>query len=143
MTESQLYDALDVRLMSKPSPPIALKSSAPHRYREHRGFDAVVAPVDFPLEAEDLTYVLIVSFTAARRDHYIRILRTGDAAERMHAIKELSVLDDPVAEQAIREAVTCENVTPTYEYSWDKRAPVAITSKDIRQFAQRRVSTRD
>lgn len=133
LTESGLYDAIDARLKSGSSAPVALKPGEPHYY----GYDAVGVPNGFPLLAEDLTYVLIVSFTTARRHHYIEKLKTGDAAERMHAILELSKLADPRAEQAIREAAKCSNVAPTFKFSWNSRAPVAITAADVRQRAER------
>ncbi len=132
LTESELYEAIDARLKSEPSPPVARRPEALH----HR-VSGVIAPSSYPLESEDLTYVLIVSFTVARRDHYIEKLRTGTAAERTHAIKELYQLHDPVAEQAIREAVNCKDVTPTFEYSGRLRAPVAISTEDIHRRAER------
>ena len=63
----------------------------------------------FPLNNDDEVYYLVVPYDTSRRDHFQTQLLTGDAAEKLYAIRELSIFDDETAMQAIEKAAECRN----------------------------------
>jgi hypothetical protein len=128
LTESDMFRAIDAQLRVGPSQPIERKKDS--LFYERSGIEA---PRTFPLEDVNETYVLIVPFNVARRDHYLSVLRTGDAAERIHAIHELSQLIDQKSLDAIREATRCGNVMPAYEFRWSDRSVHELTANDVRR----------
>ena len=137
VTQSDLFDAIDVRLRSGPGRAIARKEDSPHFKRS-----GIEAPRSFPLEDSDDTYVLIVPFTVARRDHYIEELKSGDAEERLHAIYELYQLVDTKALSAIRDATTCRNVEPTYDFTWSSRTVRVLRTQHVRKAARIAMDTK-
>lgn len=128
LSESDLMQAIAARQQARRPPPVSRKSESTHFRRS--GIDAAH---DFPLECGDETFVLVVTFDTARRDHYIKQLETGDAARRIHAIRELSQLNDAQARQAIEAATRCEDVAPSHFYRWDTSAQA---TENVRKAAQ-------
>lgn len=130
-TQSQLLKAVRAHLKAKPSRPVRRKRDSVHF--ETSGINAAD---DFPFECGDETFVLIVPFTETMRDHYIKQLVEGDAAERLYAIRRLSELEDEKAEAAIRVAAKVADVNPSYRFSWTDRTVHQITAKEVRAAAQ-------
>ena len=102
-----------------------------HHARQRSG---VEAPYDFPLETNGITYVLIVPFTEERRDHFLELLRTGDAIEQLRAIFELKQFDDEKAFNAIKAAAQQDKVRLGFRYNQGGRQ--VVTSSDVRTAAQ-------
>ena len=132
LNQSDLFSAITTQLKARRATPVARKKDSPHFKRS-----GIEASPNFPLEQSDDTYVLIVSFTTARRDHFIKQLKTGDAVERLHAIHELSQLIDAKAKRAIKDAATCKNVTPSYKFTWAGEVVKELTAEDVRKKARR------
>jgi hypothetical protein len=155
LTETSLLDAIEKRLKEGPSQTLPVHKNI--RYRllgsstrtiyasDKKGAPKitisvkppVIVPVssDFPFETTDETYYLIVPFTAERRDHFIKVLQSKDAAARIHAIRELSYFDDEKAMQAIRDATECDDATPAFQRSWREEIKL-LTSADVRAKAK-------
>lgn len=132
LTPSRLLQAVQTRIHTGPGKPLA------HKPQSSTADDAAWAPAEFPLEASDEIYLLIVPFTIERRDHYIQVLRTGDATARIQAIHELSrFADDETAVLAIRQATGITGVLPSYRYSRDRKFVEALTSADVRLAAKK------
>jgi hypothetical protein len=120
-SQKDLLDRVVSRLKVGAGDALPVHSVWPHA-RERSG---VEAPQDFPLETNGVTYVLIVPFTEERRDHFLEVLRTGNAIERQRAIHELKQFDDKKAYDAIRAAASDENVTRAFRYNQDGESIVA------------------
>jgi len=160
LTETALFDAIVLRLKRRRGQTLTAKKSSegilrgsdhvlihpPDRKRTplvtlrvRRNF-LVPAPDDFPFETTDETYFLIVPFTVERRDHFMRVLQTGNASARILAITELSYFDDEKATQAIRDVLTCTEVSPAFKpgiWSHNKKLEVLLTTEDVRAAAKR------
>lgn len=136
LTESDLFRTIDARLRSPPAQPVFRKKNSRHYDRS-----GIEASSDFPLGCADEEYVLIVSFTVARRDHYIKVLESGDAAERIHAISELSQLIDEAARNAIRKASVANDVPVAYQWN-SEHAVRVLTGAEVRTRAKQAMVTK-
>ncbi len=97
----------------------------------------VAAPQQFPLETNGVTYVLIVPFTLQRRDHFLKLLRTGNAVDQLRAIHELKQFDDQEAYDAIRLAQKNANgksISVYYDYG-----ATLVTNSDVRAAARQAI----
>lgn len=101
LTESALYHAIDERLQAQ-------RPSAPNTLIH------VDISRDALLQVHSDRLWLRVPAGLERRDHYIKLLKSGDAAERIYSIRLLAKMNDEQATAAIRAAVHCEHVTPVY-----------------------------
>lgn len=112
LTESSLISSIRDHLDSPPSKRVAQRSTATFFDRS-----GVTAPLYFPFETNNETYVLIVDFTEQRRDYFLKLLQTGDCAERLHAIGQLAQFDDPVALAGIEAATRASGVEPSHIFA--------------------------
>lgn len=138
LTESQLTGVIADHLNTKPTRELKQIRAKNRKHlaclSPHYDKSGVSAPRQFPLETNGETYVLIVSLDEARRDHFLNVIRTGNASDRIHAIWELSQFDDPTARQAIKNAINCINVQPSYER--DSNGVISkVSTKDVNQYA--------
>jgi len=133
LTESSLIDGIRDRLNALPSPPVARRRDSTHFDRS-----GIEAPASFPFECGDETFVLVVDFTVARRDHYLAELQSGDCPERLHAIKELSQLEDPKATAAIEAAAKTKasSVLPSHVFRWSDRRVHSQAEETVRSAAE-------
>ena len=113
LTESSLMGSIRQQMKARPSKVVTRRKTSPHFDRS-----GIEAPPDFPFENGGETFVLVVDFTEKRRDHFMEQLKTGDCAERLHAIKELSQLDDSKAYAAIEAATQTSGTSPSYSFDW-------------------------
>lgn len=90
----------------------------------------------FPLNNDDEVYYLVVPYDTSRRDHFQTQLLTGDAAEKLYAIRELSIFDDETAMQAIEKAAECREATEVFHFDKSSREVVAWTAADVRAAAK-------
>ena len=118
-------------MAAKPSQPVPRRKDSMYFYR-HPGIEA---SHKFPFETSEETFLLIVDFTVARRDHYLAQLRQGDCAQRVHAIHELSHFDDPKALAAIEAATKPSSVEPSYVFKWSDRRVHSQTGDVVRSAA--------
>lgn len=126
LTESSLIRTIREHLNSRPGKRIAQRKTA-----TFFKISGVTAPSDFPFETNHETFVLVVDFTEQRRDYYLKQLRTGDCAERVHAIHELSQLDDPVALAGIEAATRASGVERSHIFALkDHRVDAAPIAPD-------------
>lgn len=116
LTESSLVDSIRAHIDARASKAVTRRKTSPHFSRS-----GIEAPPTFPLENGGETFVLVVDFTEKRRDYYLEQLKSGDCAERLHAIKELSELNDPQAYAAIEAATRASGVEPSYSFDWSDR----------------------
>lgn len=116
LTESSLMDAIRAHMAAKPSKSVTRRKSSPHF-----GRSGIEAPPYFPFESGGETFVLVVDFTERRRDFYLSQLKSGDCAERLHAIRELSQLEDTMAHAAIEAATRASGVSPSHMLQWSYR----------------------
>lgn len=89
-------------------------------------------------DTENDTYQLVVPFDTNRRDHYIAVLQSGDAAARIMAIRQLAYFNDDLAKRAITEAINATNVTPAFEAGvWKSSSPepVLLNTSDVQAAA--------
>lgn len=77
---------------------------------------------------------MIVPFTEERRDYFLRMLQTGDAAEQQRAIFELKQFYEEKAYQAIQAAAQEDNATPAFSY--DVKGEHLITAANVREEAR-------
>lgn len=136
LTESQLLSAIHRQLLAPPSPPVARRKSSTHFSRS-----GIEAPARFPFESGSETYVLIVDFTVARRDHFIGKLKTGDTTERLHAIKELSQIADGPSLEALRQASKTTEADSSAVFIWSGRDTYAHSVNAIRSRAELALQT--
>ena len=126
LTESSLIHSIRNHLNAPPSKRLPQRRTATFFDRS-----GVSAPPYFPFETNHETYVLIVNFTERRRDYYLKLLRTGDCAERLDAIGELSVFDDSVAVAGIEAATKASDVEPSHIFGLkDPRVGAAPVEPD-------------
>lgn len=131
LTPSDLLHLAQTRVRTGPGTALAHGSNSSPADR-----GGVWAPSDFPLETSDESYLLIVPSTVERRDHYIEVLRTGDATSRIQAIRELSRFVDQKSVAAIHEAKDVREVMPGCRYSWERQCVEVLTSEDVRLAAK-------
>ncbi len=132
LTESELLTCVRERIEGGLGVALRQDRRQPHARRA-----GVVARSDFPLETNGRTYVLVVPFTVERRDHYIQLLRTGDAATRIRAIYELRQFDDKTAFDAIQQATNLQEVRPSIVWSPYSKEPKRFTAADVANAATR------
>ncbi|WP_166826752.1 hypothetical protein [Thalassoroseus pseudoceratinae] len=124
LSERVLLETLSGRLRAKTGPTID-----PNPRVAHARKSGVVAHSDFPLESGGETFVLIVPFTTERRDYFIKMLKDGPAAEKIRAIRELRIFDDPLSRQAITEATRLDSVKSSSVFTQEGR--VEIGREDV------------
>ena len=136
LTENLFLEAIRARIQAGPGHPPA----KPPSERTREGTTFLQAPKDFPFETTQQTIMLVVPFTTERRDHFIKILQTGNAAARIMAITELAYFDDEKATQAIRQASKVTKVTPAFSLGgWNTlpgKVNLPITAQEVRAAAQ-------
>lgn len=99
---------------------------------------SVQASVNFPFETTDELFGLVVPRTHEWRDHYLQVLSSGDAIQRMDAITKLKAFADLRSRDAIQAAAdSTEDVPIGYRQDWmSSNASRVITAKDVRAHAQ-------
>lgn len=142
LSETALFQAIAARLKIGPGHFSRIHRSATWVKRFGPRGAAVHAPSDFPLETSESTYVMIVPFTTERRDHFIQILKNGNALERVQAIKELVRFDDEKALNAIREATLSDNATPAFCPHWGTAPFIPCTAKSVQKAAKKALESR-
>lgn len=130
LTESSLIGSIRAHMNARPTNAVTRRKTSPHF-----GRSGIEAPPDFPFENGGETFVLVVDFTEQRRDYYLEQLKDGDCAERLHAIRELSQLDDPKAFAAIEAATRASGVEPSYSFHWSGRRVHVQTDELVRAAA--------
>jgi hypothetical protein len=131
LTESSLMDTIRAHMAAQPSSAVTRRKTSTHFDRS-----GIVAPPHFPFENGGETFVLVVDFTERRRDYYVAQLENGDCAERVHAINELSQLEDPKANAAIEAATRASGVEPSHAFSWSDRRVHAQADEVVRAAAR-------
>jgi hypothetical protein len=132
LTESSLVDSIRAHMNARPTNAVTRRKTSPHFSRS-----GIEAPHDFPFENGGETFVLVVDFTEKRRDYYLEQLKAGDCAERVHAIKELSELDDSIAYAAIEAATLASGVEPSYSCDWSDRRAYMQADAHVRTVADK------
>lgn len=131
VTESSLIDAIRTQMAAPPSNSVVRFRSSPHF-----GRSGIETPPSFPFENGGETFVLVVDFNERRRDHFLRQLKAGDCAERLHAIRELSQLEDSAAGAGVEAATRAVGVTPSHVYRWSDRRVHSESDDSVRLAAQ-------
>ncbi len=116
LTESSLMHAIRTHMAAEPAKPVKRRKAS-----THFGRSGIEAPRSFPFENGGETFVLVVDFNTRRRDYNVALLQTGDCDERVHAIKELSQLEDTKATSAIRAATRASGVEQSHVFKWSDR----------------------
>lgn len=132
LTESALLTAIRAQINAEPTKPVRRYEGSTHSKRS-----GINAPAEFPFECSDETFVLVVDFTERRRDYYLQHLKEGNFAERLHALHELSQLDDPLAKAAIEAATKASNIDPYFSFAFDNRPASEQRQELIRSIARR------
>lgn len=101
LTESSLYRAVNGRLQAK-------RDAAPNA----RVYVDISHDMSVQVYSDRLW--LRVPAGLERRDHYLKLLKTGDAAEKVYSIRVLAKMNDAQASDAIRNAFNCDYATPVY-----------------------------
>lgn len=136
VTQSALLKAVEDRIQSGPGELLPARNE-----RKDGEKFSVWRPHDFPLTTGEVDYWIFVSLTVERRDHYIEMLETGDATERIFAIDALMDFDDEKALQAIRNATQCSDVAPSYVAHRGYGALKTLTTEDVRARATKALET--
>ncbi len=131
LTESSLFRGVRTQIAKQKS------ASVSRRRHCHAKVSGIEAPAYFPLEGSEETYVLVVDFNVERRDHFVARLKDGNVAERIHAIKELAGLDDPVAVSAIKTATHVSSVQPSFVYDWHDKIVREQSDETVRNSAKK------
>lgn len=141
VSQAELIEAVESRVESGPSP-LLMPRDKPGYSRSQNATDFnMYSLVGFALTVGEVEYGIRVSLSVERRDHYIKVLRKGNAAERISAVGYLLDFDDEQALQALREATECNDVTPAYMADRGYGALKALTADHVRKRAQRAVET--
>lgn len=118
LSESALYRCIEQRLASSKTHSVARV----HQDGSSLSIDKYpivfgATPWTFPLQNTDEMYSLRVPSDEDRRDHFLELLKQGDAVEKIFAIEELSKMKDANAHAAVRAATKCEHATTIYHNS--------------------------
>ena len=130
-TESKLMEIVEARIRKGPARLLGLNP------KKYVGWPQT----GFALETSDETYSLIFPLSFERRDHYIKVLQTGNALDRLFAIRELAVFaESKEVVDAIRAATKCreEDFPPGYQAIYSGEADFrVVTAADVRKAAKK------
>lgn len=112
LTESSLYKCIDERLRATKTPIIPSRRN----YSMRSGLAVVYGETseDFPLTNDSEIHCLVVPSDENRRDHFLEMLKNGDAVEKMFAIGALSSFKDAQSEAAVRNSIQCDSSTTVF-----------------------------
>lgn len=132
LTQSAFLRAVASRIQSGPGQVLPSK----HKYHEDQHNFVLRPKQGFPIGAAEVDYTIIVSLSVELRDHYIEVLKTGDASDRIHAIDVLVAFDDEAAVQAIRDATQCRDVSASYGNDYGSGSLDILTTEDVKARAR-------
>ena len=140
LSESELYACVRARIGATKTDTIPWRNvyktlDVKETYHVHHGS----TPVTFPLENDHESYCLRVPMDMDRRDHFLRLLKDGDAAEKLFAITELRHFRDESAESAIRDAQHCTEVVTVYSYRSAYSDVVELNAQTVCESATRAI----
>lgn len=132
LTQSAFLRAVASRIQSGPGQLLPSK----HKHHKDERHFPLRPKQGFPIGAAEVDYTILVSLSVELRDHFIEVLRTGDASDRIHAIDVLVAFDDEAAVQAIRDATQCRDVLASYVYNLGNGSLDVLTTEDVKARAR-------